>query len=145
MSTEAAMARVWRGAAAWCGAAIVIALALWIRFDLIENGAVANACFALHGDSPRCVLRMAAIAASQRGWLTLAAAIALVLALLWKHPSSAWLAIAAGGVALALYSAEAGAAALLIGVLRLVRLQLNARGGPGHQHRNREERIAERP
>lgn len=139
------MLKLGSNAAIWLSGAIVIAIAIWIRFGLIENGTVANACFALHGGAPGCVVRMGAIAAAQRGGFTLAAVLAMVLALLWKHPLTAWLAIAAGGVALTLYSDEAGAAALLIGVLRLVRVQLDARGGPGQQHRRREQQVAERP
>lgn len=136
---------MWRNSAMWFGCAIVIAAAVWVRFGLIENGAVANACFALHGGAPSCIARAAAISASQRGWLTLAAVLTLALALFWKHPLTAWFAVAAGGVALALYSDEAGAAALLVGVLRLVRAQLDARGGPRQQHRRSEQQVAEHP
>ncbi len=67
------------------------------------------------------------------GWVAVATA---VLALVWNQSIAAWLAAALGLFALELYCFEPGALALLIGCLRLVRLQASA-AAPIDQHRQR--------
>jgi hypothetical protein len=128
----------------WLTVALAVGFTYWLRMDWIQSAPVAQQCLAgLH--SAGCMARAAAVAAFLSGGVTVMAAVAAVLALFWKHPFSAWLATLAGGVALVLYSPEAGAAALLIGTLRLVRLQIGARARPGDQHRGGQQHVAQRP
>ncbi|TAM28639.1 MAG: hypothetical protein EPN68_05165, partial [Rhodanobacter sp.] len=68
-----------------------------------------------------------------------AALAAAVLALLWKHIFPAWLAAALGAFALMMYCPDAGALALLVGSLRLLRLQATNTAPLGeHRHGDRQ-------
>ena len=67
------------------------------------------------------------------------------LALLSKRPWAAWLAAAAGVFALELYCFEPGALALLIGCLRLLRLQMRPSTPPLGQHRQRDQQTQSQP
>lgn len=107
--------------------AVFIALAVWLRLGWIESAETAHRCLAGF-DSPGCLARRLAVAAFVSGDLGMAAVGSAVLALVWKHPFSAWLAATAGGIALVLYSPETGAAALLVGSLRLLRSGSRGRG-----------------
>ena len=106
----------------WLLLALVAALAVWIRYGLIEPAAIGHLCETA-GAPGWCQWRQRLVLAFLNygyGWAALACA---ALALAWKHPLAAWLAAAAGVLALQLYCFEAGAFALLVGCLRLVRLQ----------------------
>ncbi len=74
----------------------------------------------------------------------IAALLAAALALWRKHLWLAWLAAALGIVALQLYCFESGALALLIGCLRLLRLQAT-RLAPVEQHRQRQQQVHAQP
>lgn len=101
-------------------------LAAWLRYGLVQPPALAHRCSA--GDGPAwCPLRTLAVKAFLSyayGYVALAAA---ALALCWKHAFAAWLAAALGLFALVMYCPDAGALALLIGSLRLLRLQAETR------------------
>jgi hypothetical protein len=75
------------------------------------------------------------------GWVALAAA---ALALVWNKTIAAWLAAAAGLFALVLYCFVPGALALLIGCLRLVRLQSSA-AAPLDPYRSGERQVQAQP
>ncbi|WP_266180578.1 hypothetical protein [Dyella humicola] len=75
------------------------------------------------------------------GWVAMAAA---VLALVWNRPIAAWLAAATGLFALVLYCFVPGALALLIGSLRLVRLQSTATT-PLDPYRGGERQVQAQP
>ncbi|GGY32655.1 hypothetical protein GCM10008098_27650 [Rhodanobacter panaciterrae] len=122
---------------------LIVALATaWLRYGLIESSAIGQLCSTSHAPS-WC---------SGRQWLVLGflhnvygvvALITAVLALLWQRPWLAWLAAALGVFALELYCFEAGALALLLGCLRLLRLQ--SRAAPVEQHRQRQQQIQSQP
>ena len=132
----------WRWALPW---ALLLAVALgtaWLRYGLIESSAIGQQCGVSH----------APVWCSGRQWLVLGflhnvygvlALIVAALALLWRRPRLAWLAAALGMFALELYCFEAGALALLIGCLRLLRLQVRA--APVKQHRQRQQKIQSQP
>ncbi|GEM_PF-5468318 len=128
----------------WSSLAVFLALALWLRVGYIESAATAHRCLAgMHGLG--CLARHMAVVAFGSGALRMGAAGLALLALIWKHPLSAWLAALAGGIALVLYSPEIGAAALLVGSLRLVRLQHESAAQPGHDDGRREQSVAQEP
>ena len=106
----------------WLLLAAVGATATWLRYGWIEQSSAAQACLAGAG-GVACALRAFAVAHFLDYGFGYAAIIGAVLALLWRHALAAWLAAAAGLLALILYCAEPGALALLVGVLRLVRAQ----------------------
>ncbi len=133
---------VWRWAWPWL---LLLAVALgtaWLRYGLIESHAIGQQCDAGHGPA-WC---------SGRQWLILgflyhvygvAALFAAALSLLSQRPWLAWLAAALGVFAFELYGFEIGAVALLIGCLRLLRLQ--ARVAPVEQHRQRQQQVQSQP
>ena len=118
---------------------LLLAVALgtaWLRYGLIESHAIGQQCDAVNAPT-WC---------SGRQWLILgflyhvyaaAALLAAALSLLSQRPWLAWLAAALGVFAFELYGFEIGAVALLIGCLRLLRLQ--ARIAPVEQHRQRQQ------
>lgn len=96
--------------------------AAWLRYGLIEQPALADLCSTANVPA-WCPLRQALVL----GFLHEAygvAALAIAALALWRR-SIALAAFAAtlGGFALVLYNFEPGAVALLLGCLRLVRLQ----------------------
>lgn len=113
-----------RHVAAWVALAVVIALFAWLRLAWIQEAVVTQRCLAGAGTLV-CDIRTCAVAASN-GAVTIAALTLGALALCWRHPLVAWLTAASGGIAMVLYHAEPGAAALLIGVLRLARCHADA-------------------
>ncbi len=133
-----------RYVAIWLSVAVAIGLALWLRLGWIENTSAAHHCLA-GAQSLGCDARGLGVLAFTSGAVTVVAMATAALALLWKHPLSAWLAALGGGIALMLYSPEAGAAALLIGVLRLARLHGDAWSQPRRQHRRSQQHVAQRP
>ena len=94
-----------------------------LRFQVIESPVVTHLCNA--GPAPFwCAGVQFVIAGFVSGGFGYAALAAAALALLWRRALSAWLAAALGLVALNLYCYEAGALAVLIGCLCLLRMQV---------------------
>lgn len=117
---------LWRAAVL---VAAVSAVALWLRYGLIEPDAVAAACLQATAGDLRCTMRSAAIALlhQQRIGLgavaLLAAGLALGLAggrMRALASALAWGAVAAGALALWLYAPEWGLGAVLAGTWWLV-------------------------
>ena len=113
----------------WLSLIVIGVAAYALRYALVESPDVANACETslTFECSARHVAVMGFILGRTfgyqmgiYGWVALAAA---ALALGWKKPFAAWLSAATGLVAVILYCFAPGAFALLIGCLRLVRLQ----------------------
>lgn len=119
-----------------------IAAAL-VRYLFIEPANLAHLCD--EGNGPAwCSLRQAIVFAFYTYGLGYAALAATALALAWKHPATACLAAALGFIALVMYCYEAGALALLIGSLRLIRLQSSGQV-PADQHRHGDRHIQQQP
>ncbi|WP_449426756.1 hypothetical protein [Rhodanobacter umsongensis] len=138
-----------RRAAAWLGLLLLGLGAASLRYGLIESSAIGQLCSSGHGPA-WCNWRQWLVlgfqhhagGASVYGVLALATT---VLALLSKRPWAAWLAAAAGVFALELYCFEPGALALLIGCLRLLRLQARPSTPPLGQHRQRDQQAQSQP
>jgi hypothetical protein len=119
-------------------------LAAWLRYGFIEPPTLAHRCE--DANAPGwCGIRSALVIGFNSYGFGIAAIIATVLALLSKKPWLAALAAALGLLALTLYCYYAGAVALLIGCLRLVRLQANRMPAPGHQHGQGNRKIQAQP
>lgn len=97
-------------------------LAAVLRYGVIEPSATVQLCESGHGPA-WCVMRQWLVIGFLNNTYGIAALVAAALALLLKQPWSAWLAAAIGAFALEMYCFEAGALALLIGCLRLLRIQ----------------------
>jgi hypothetical protein len=132
----------WRWAWPWALLLAVVLGTAWLRFGLIESHAIGQQCDAGHAPA-WC---------GGRQWLILGflyhvyGAVALLIAALslWsQRPWLAWLAAALGVFAFELYCFEIGAVALLIGCLRLLRLQ--ARIAPVEPHRERQQQVQSQP
>ena len=114
-----------------------------LRFGLIESSAIGQFC---SGDAPWwCSLRTALVLGFLHNVYGVAALLGALLALLSRRPALAWLAAALGVFALQLYCVETGALAVLIGSLRLLRLQADTRGAPVEQHRQRQQQVQSQP
>lgn len=144
------MKRIFRLTLPWLSLLVIGAIAVALRYGLVESADVAHACDAattFQCDARHTIVMgfvLAPIGTYQMGiygWLALAAA---VLAFFWKRPATAWFAAATGVVALILYCFAPGALALLVGCLRLVRLQSGGTS-PFHQHRAGEPQIHAQP
>lgn len=118
--------------------------AAWLRYSLIESSAVGAACSALSSPS-WCIGRAWLVLGFQKDVYGAAALVATVLALLPRRPRTAWLAAALGLVALELYCVEAGALALLVGCLRLLRWQAGASAPVTGQHGTGDQCIQAEP
>jgi hypothetical protein len=121
-------------------------VAAGLRFHLIESTAIADLCGSGQY-SPWCNTRRLLILgfhhhAYDVSVYGVAALMAAALALWSRQVWIAWLAAVLGVFALQLYCFEPGALALLIGCLRLLRLQSLP---PGEQHRQREQQIQSQP
>ena len=124
-------------------------VAAGLRFHLIESTAIADLCGSGQY-SPWCNTRQLLILGFQHhaydvSAYGMAALTAAALTLWSKQIWIAWLAAVLGVFALQLYCFEPGALALLIGCLRLLRLQAPSRMPPGEQHRQREQQIQSQP
>lgn len=97
-------------------------LAATLRYGVIEPTATAELCGSGHGPA-WCPARQWLVQSFLNNTFGIAALVAAGLALLVKQRWAAWLAAALGMFALELYCFEAGALALLIGCLRLLRIQ----------------------
>lgn len=138
------MNRAWpRVLLPWLGVLVVGLLAMALRLSFIEPPAVAHRCAAA---LPPwwCALRQQLVVGfltDAYGYVALAVA---AIALVWRRAWLAWLAAALGAFALQMYCYEAGALALLVGSLRLLRLQANG-ATPAQQHRQRQRQVQPQP
>lgn len=106
----------------WLLVALAGAGAAWLRYGLIEPPAMAELCTAAQAPA-WCALRQALVDGFLHDAYGIAAVAAAALSLLRRSRTLAWLAAALGAFALQFYNYEPGALALLVGCLRLVRLQ----------------------
>lgn len=134
----------------WLLVLVVGGIAAALRYGLVESTDVARLCET--GKGLTCELRhwtvMGFITGNIfnwpigiYGWVAMAAA---ALALVWNKPMAAWFAAATGLFALVLYCFVPGALALLIGCLRLVRLQSTA-AAPFDPYRSGERQVQAQP
>jgi hypothetical protein len=126
------------------------AVPLLLRYGLVESPEVARVCET--GKTLACELRhvtvlgfitgnIGGLRIGVYGWLALAAT---VLALWRTSLFTAWLAAALGLIAVVLYCFEPGALALLVGCLRLVRVQTGG-ATPRDQRGATEQEIRAQP
>lgn len=124
---------------------LAVALAAtWLRYGLIESSAIGQLCSGSHSP-PWCRWRQYLVLGFLHDVYGIVALLAAALTLLSRRVPLAWFAAALGAFALLLYCYEAGALALLIGCLRLLRLQLPAPVPPLSQHRHRDQEIQSQP
>ena len=134
----------WRLALPWLSLLAVGLAAAALRLELIESSAIGQLCSSSHGPW-WCGVRTALVLGFLHGVYGVAALIAAVLALVSRRRTLAWLAAALGVLALQLYCAQTGALALLIGSLRLLRLQADACAAPVEPHRQRQQQVQSQP
>lgn len=128
----------------WLLIVVIGLLAAGLRYGLIESRSLAHLCE--DGNPPNwCSVRLAVVMGFSRYGYGIAAIITTVLAMIWSKPWLASLAATLGMFALILYCYDAGAVALLIGSLRLVRLQANQMAAPGHPDRHGNRQIQPQP
>ena len=121
-AVRAPRAAAWRSALAPLGAASAgVALALAARHGLVEPAGLTAVCDATPWRDLTCALRTSTVQAFIEHRLGGSALALATLATLTRWRAAALAALAAGGAALVLYSAELGAVALLLGGLVCVR------------------------
>lgn len=136
--------RIWRMVLPWLLLLAVGAAATALRYGLIESSTIGQQCAALR--SPWwCAWRQGLVLGFLHNIYGIAALIAAAMALLSRQRWLAWLAAALGVFALQLYCVESGALAVLVGCLRLLRAQANARITPVEQHRQGQQQIQSQP
>ena len=124
MKSLAKQQTLWPRALPWLALLAVALITLWIRYGLIESSAMGQLCS--DARSPWwCAGRQWLVLGFLHNVYGVLALLAAALALLQKRLWVAWLAAALGVFALELYCFQTGALALLIGCLRLLRLQAN--------------------
>ena len=117
----------------------------WLRYGFIEPPELAHLCDDASGPA-WCGARAALVLGFNSYGFGIAAIIVTALSLIWKKTWLAWLAATLGVLALILYCYDAGAVALLVGSLRLVRLQANrTMATPGHPDRHGNRQIQAQP
>jgi type IV secretory pathway VirB3-like protein len=120
-------------------------LAAWLRYGFIQPPELAHLCDDANGPA-WCGARAALVLGFNSYGFGFAAIVVTVLSLIWKKPWLAGLAAGLGVFALILYCPDAGALALLLGSLRLIRLQTNRMVmTPGHPHRHGNRQIQTQP
>lgn len=133
----------WQRAWPWLLLLLVALFTAWLRYGVIEPATMAQQCGG--GHAPWwCRWRQWLVLGFLHDVYGIAALLATVLALLWKRAWLAWLAAALGVIALQLYCFESGALAVLIGCLRLLRLQAT-RAVPVAQHRHGQQQVHSQP
>lgn len=98
---------------------VVLGLALWARYGLIEPEGIAHAC--LGSDAWNCVLRDLIVATFNRQQLGYVAVGAALLALVPRLRPLAWLAWASGLAGLVLYCWDYAAVGAVLALLVLAR------------------------
>lgn len=121
MTSPSKPAGVSRKSVPWLLLVGIGVLSAALRYGVVEPSAVVQLCESGHGPW-WCSARQAIVLGFLGNGYGIAALMAAALSLLWKNPWAAWLAAALGTFALEMYCFEAGALALLIGCLRLLRL-----------------------
>ncbi|TBR36251.1 MULTISPECIES: hypothetical protein [Dyella] len=127
----------------WFLLLVVGALTAALRFGVIEPSDMAHLCDGSASNPAWCQWRQWVVLGFLGygyGW---AALLAAAVALVWKRPFAAWLAAAVGLFALMMYCFEAGAFALLVGSLRLVRFQATA--APADENGQRDRQVQPQP
>ena len=126
----------------WLALLIVGMAAAWLRFDLIQPSDIAALC----GDAGSpwwCPVRQWMVLGFLRNIYGMFALVAALFAVFAHRLAVAWLAAALGLFALVMFCYQAGALALLVGCLRLLRVQ--ARLLPAAQHRPRHRNVQRQP
>lgn len=137
-------ARRWRVALPWLLLVLVALAAAWLRYGLVESSVMGAQCSA-SGAPWWCAWRHLLVLGFLNNIYGIAALVIAALALLRPRLWLAWLAAAIGVFALELYCFQSGALALLIGCLRLLRMQAQVRAPPVNQHRQRQREIQAQP
>lgn len=129
----------------WLFIVVIGLMAAWLRYGFIEPPALGHVCE--DGTPPWwCGAREALVIGFNTYGYGIAALIVMVLSFVWKKTWLAALAAMLGVFALILYCYDAGAVALLIGCLRLLRLQVSrTMATPGDPHRHRDREIQTEP
>ncbi len=136
--------RVWRMALPWLLLLALGAVAAALRYGLIESSTIGQQCAAVR--IPWwCTWRQGLVLGFLHNVYGIAALVAAAMALLSRRLWLAWLAAALGIFALQLYCVESGALAWLVGCLRLLRAQANARMAPVEQHRQGQQQVHSQP
>jgi hypothetical protein len=135
--------QAWRSIGPWLLLAVCWLAFAWLRYGFIGSAAVAQTCAASQPPA-WCNIRQTLVLGFLYDIYGIAALIIAALALFVKRAWLAWLAAALGALALVLFCFESGALALLIGCLRLLRLQLAARA-PGKPHRHGDRQVQAQP
>lgn len=133
----------WRLALPWLLLLVVGLAAMALRFRLIESSAIGQFCSS--HELWWCSVRTGLVLGFLHNVYGVAALIGALLTLLSRRLALAWLAAALGLFAMQLYCVETGALAVLIGSLRLLRLQADARGAPVEQHRQGQQQVQAQP
>jgi hypothetical protein len=128
-------AATWRLWSSWLGLLAVGLAAAWLRYEWIEPNAMTPLCGGAHPDLG-CNIRHLLVLGFLHNVYGISALLATVLAWTSKRCSVAWLAAALGMFALEMYCFQSGGLALLLGSLRLLRLQNTASPQlpPGGEH-----------
>ena len=134
----------WRLALPWLLLLAVAMVAVAVRFELIESSAIGQLCSSGHAPG-WCDVRTALVLGFLHHVYGVTALLSAAFALLSRHRALAWLAAALGVLALQLYGAETGALAVLVGCLRLLRLQADACAAPVHQHGGGQQQVQAQP
>lgn len=127
---------------------LIIAIGLlsaWLRYGFIEPPSLAHRCDDLAHQPSSCDIRRFIVLGFNTYSFGMAALITTALGLVMKKPTMAWLAAALGMFALIMYCYYAGAIALLIGCLRLLRLQANRMPAPSHQYGQTNRQVKTQP
>ncbi|MGY3232770.1 hypothetical protein ACVWWJ_004254 [Luteibacter sp. HA06] len=111
-----------RAALPWAVIVLVAIGAAWLRYGFIEPSDMAHACDGTDGPW-WCGTRTLIVQGFLSYGYGYAAVLMALVALFWRNTVAAVLAASLGVIALQLYCYEGGALALLIGALRLVRVQ----------------------
>ena len=130
----------------WLLLVLVGVMAAALRYGLIERSVMGQLCGG--ANSPLwCTGRQWLVLGFLHDVYGIAALIAAAAALLRRNAWLAWLAAALGMFALELYCVEAGALALLVGCLRLLRWQasLPRNAPPAQQHRRGQQQVQPQP
>jgi hypothetical protein len=129
----------------WFLIVVIGLLSAWLRYGFIEPPVLAHMCDDLTHRPASCGIRQFIVIGFNTYSFGIAALVVTLLALIMKKPAMAWLAAALGMFAVVMYCYYAGAVALLLGCLRLLRLQANRMPAPGHQHGHGNRQVKTQP
>ena len=111
-----------RTAMPWLALVAMGGLSAWLRYGLIESSQLAQLCD-VAGSPLWCTWRQWLVLGFLHNIYGTVALVAAIIAVFSQRLDAAWLAAALGLFALVLYCFQSGAIALLIGALRLLRVQ----------------------